>query len=181
MSYKLKLRWQVHIDDDLDRDASETSISSARQVGGEVLKFHGPDQLLTQLGHVTPPGVGVERPPGGIRTRSRRKETPQKAGSRYRLIAAGDTTTAKRFRTSNRTPNSASKTGENAADSWVGFAWAFSLIGRLPRAPLPSPICNYEIRLATFRQLRSQRGVDAPFRVFRLRFQALRRDSPPAG
>jgi hypothetical protein len=26
-------------------------------VGGEVLEFHGPDHLLTQLGHVTPPGV----------------------------------------------------------------------------------------------------------------------------
>ena len=35
-------------------------------VGGEVLEFHGPDHLLTQLGHVTPPGVWVERHPGGI-------------------------------------------------------------------------------------------------------------------
>jgi hypothetical protein len=37
MSYKLKLRWQVHIDDDLDHDASETSISSARRAAMEVV------------------------------------------------------------------------------------------------------------------------------------------------
>ena len=49
--------------------------------------------------HVIPPGVWVWRHPGGILTWSGRKETTKKVGNRYRRIVAGETATAKRFRT----------------------------------------------------------------------------------
>jgi len=75
-------------------------------VRGEVLQFHGPDHFLTQLSLATPAGFGVERHPEGILTGSGGKETTNKAGSRYRLIVASETVTAKRFRTaSDKSPS----------------------------------------------------------------------------